>query len=185
MNIPSKIKFIIKIIDNINNNDIITFKQFELFENNEMDVELIEEYNNSNDNNKFFDLFMSKINYNFNKADYFILDLKDIKNVFGSLVSKKYEISQRAIEDTKMAGGYFFDENMNAKFVKGYTTDDDDDELEEDESESSETESVEESKKEQKRLAEERQKREEKKTEAEKETAKDDTQKTSSEEKKK
>ena len=81
MNIPSKIKFIIKIIDNINNNDIITFKQFELFENNEMDVELIEEYNNSNDNNKFFDLFMSKINYNFNKADYFILDLKDIKNV--------------------------------------------------------------------------------------------------------
>ena len=44
--------------------------------------------------------------------------LKDVKNVFGSLVSKKYEISQRAIEDTKMAGGYFFDENMNAKFEK-------------------------------------------------------------------
>ena len=74
--------------------------------------------------------------------------LNDVKNVFGSLVSKKYEISQRAIEDTKMAGGYFFDENMNAKFVNGYTTDED--ALEEDENESSETESVEEKKEEKK-----------------------------------
>jgi hypothetical protein len=80
MDIPSKIKFIIKIIDD-KNNDIISCKQFELFVKNEMDIK-VEEDNDDNNKNKFQELFLDKINYNFNLSDYFILDLKEIKNIF-------------------------------------------------------------------------------------------------------
>ena len=79
MDIPSKIKFIINIIDD-KNNDIISCKQFELFVKNEMDIK-VEEDNDDNDKNKFQELFLDKINYNFNLSDYLILDLKEIKNI--------------------------------------------------------------------------------------------------------
>lgn len=74
-NSASKIKFVIKIIDD-SNNEVISYKNFELFEKNEMDFEL----EDSNDE-KIQSLFLNKINYNFKKTDYFIIDLKEIKKL--------------------------------------------------------------------------------------------------------
>ena len=74
-NSDSKIKFIIKIIDD-DNNEVISYKNFELFERNEMDFELEE-----NNDEKTQNLFLNKINYNFNKTDYLIIDLKEIKKL--------------------------------------------------------------------------------------------------------
>jgi len=74
-NSPSKIKFVIKIIDD-DNNEVISYKNFELFEKNEMEFEL-----EDNNEEKTQNLFLSKINYNFNKTNYFIIDLKEIKKL--------------------------------------------------------------------------------------------------------
>ena len=112
LDIPSKIKFNIKILNN-DNDQIISKKSFELFEINEMEVEQqiiantkIEEFNSENndkynDNNYFFErkikylskLKLDTINYNFEQTDYFLFDLsitKDFKfskyNVFSSFL---------------------------------------------------------------------------------------------------
>ena len=74
-NSASKIKFIIKIIDE-DNNEVISYKNFELFEKNEMDFKL-----EDNNDEKAQNLFLNKINYNFKKTDYFIIDLKEIKKL--------------------------------------------------------------------------------------------------------
>ena len=80
MDIPCKINFIIKIIDEISN-EIISSKIFDLFENNEIDIEAIED-NKNNANSKeeknIQKLFINKINYNFNKSQFFIIDLKEM-----------------------------------------------------------------------------------------------------------
>ena len=73
-NIISKIKFVIKIIDD-KTKDIISSKSFDLFEKNELDVSKIEEGNKETENN----ISLNKLNYNFNKSDYFIIDLKEFK----------------------------------------------------------------------------------------------------------
>lgn len=73
-NIISKIKFVIKIIDD-KTKDIISSKSFDLFEKNELDVSKIEEGNKEAENN----ISLNKFNYNFNKSDYFIIDLKEFK----------------------------------------------------------------------------------------------------------
>ena len=75
--IISKIKFIIKIIDD-KTNDIISCKIFELFEKNELDISIIEGENDKNDNN----ISLNNLNYDFNKSDYFIIDLKEFKFLF-------------------------------------------------------------------------------------------------------
>ena len=75
IDIPSKIKFKIKIIDDITN-EVISSKNFDLFEKNEIDISQIEEKENIND------IFFNKINYNFNKSNYLIIDLKELKNIF-------------------------------------------------------------------------------------------------------
>ena len=77
MDCPSKIIFKIKII-NDNNNEVIACKCFELFEKNEMDIEPVEEYNIEK---SMENIFIDKINYNFNKTNYFIIDLKEIKAI--------------------------------------------------------------------------------------------------------
>ena len=77
MDIPSKIKFIINIIDE-KTNDIISRKVFELYEDNEIEIEDIEEKNTSKDKEN---ILLKKINYNYNKSDFFILDLKEIKQL--------------------------------------------------------------------------------------------------------
>ena len=91
--IPSRIKFIIKIIND--NNEVISSKNFELFESNEIDIEEIENENNDKNKKKYQDLFINKINYNFSNSNYFIIDLKEIRNLlieYQSIYSFLYKI---------------------------------------------------------------------------------------------
>ena len=71
--IPSKIKFIIKILNDYDE-EIISMKSFELFEINEMEIEqnLI---NGKNEEKEIDFFFQNKINYNFLRTDYFLLDM--------------------------------------------------------------------------------------------------------------
>ena len=73
-NIISKIKFVIKIIDD-KTKDIISSKSFDLFEKNELDVSKIDDGKKETENN----ISLNRLNYNFNKSDYFIIDLKEFK----------------------------------------------------------------------------------------------------------
>ena len=83
--IPSKIKFIINIL-NDNDDKIIYMKSFELFEINEIELEQININNDVNDDNLPFKnkddsfLYIDKLNYNFIKTDYFLFDLGIIKD---------------------------------------------------------------------------------------------------------
>ena len=86
LDIPSKIKFIIKII-NDNDDEIISMKSFELFEINEIEIEQNqinikgEESENDSTRNKYNFIFnIDKINYNFMNNNYFLLDLSIIKD---------------------------------------------------------------------------------------------------------
>ena len=94
LDIPSKINFIIKILNDDNDN-IISTKSFELFEMNEIDVEQTMEQikteinddeenfneleNNSNNDTKNFSV--EKINYNFKGTDYFLIDFQTLKQL--------------------------------------------------------------------------------------------------------
>ena len=134
LDIPSKIKFNIKILNN-DDDQIISKKSFELFEMNEMEVEeqIIannknEEISSENDyknseNNYFYEskikylskLKLDKINYNFEQTNYFLFDMSITKdfnlskyNVFSSFlldIIKKYR-------DIKII--LIIDENINA-----------------------------------------------------------------------
>jgi hypothetical protein len=99
LDLPSKIKFIIKILNN-DNDDIISMKTFELFEINEIEVDqnVVNEkgdtgsmesrgeesdpelfFANLNQKNNYYNyksvLSIDKINYNFGDSDYFLFDL--------------------------------------------------------------------------------------------------------------
>ena len=54
----------------------------------------------------------------------------DVKNVFGSISGKKYDIQDRAYEEMKMAGGYFQDKDGSLEF---YRVDEKSDQAEEEE----------------------------------------------------
>ena len=81
LDIPSKIKFTIKILNN-DNDEIISMKSFELFEINEIEVEqnLININNEDSEgvllhNNKYGHILnIDKINYNFMETNYFLFD---------------------------------------------------------------------------------------------------------------
>ena len=135
LDIPSKIKFNIKILNN-DDDQIISKKSFELFEINEMEVEdqiiaannKIEEFNNeNNDKNSekiyFYEnkikylskLKLDKINYNFEQTNYFLFDLSitnDFKlskyNVFSSFLLDIIKKNR----DIKII--LIIDENINA-----------------------------------------------------------------------
>ena len=90
--IPSSIKFIIKIYKD-NSNEIIKIKEFQLFEMNDNEIEINDNINNNKrENNLLLNSSRSKIkknifneiNYNFSVSDYFILDL----NILNSLLMK-------------------------------------------------------------------------------------------------
>ena len=69
INKSSKIKFIIKILDD-NTNDIISKKEFNLVgENNDIEYDIFF--------NEYFDFY--KLDYNFSKNDFFLIDLDSIK----------------------------------------------------------------------------------------------------------
>ena len=109
LDVPSKIKFIIKILNNIDD-QIISMKSFELFEINDLEVQqnLVKSENADmksvknnveNNNNLFIEynnnyipiLNMDKIIYNFDKTDYFLLDMNTIKD-FKLLKNKDFSI---------------------------------------------------------------------------------------------
>jgi len=116
LDIPSKIKFNIKILNN-DDDQVISSKSFELFEINEMEVEqqIINDTKNeefsSENNDKFSENFfyehkkknmpkldLDKINYNFEQTNYFLFDLsitKDFK------LSKCDELSSFLLEIIK------------------------------------------------------------------------------------
>ena len=86
LDIPSKIKFIIKIL-NDNDDEIISMKSFELFEMNEIEFEQnkINIKDEDSENNSFYKnsihiLDIDKINYNFINTNYFLLDMSIIKD---------------------------------------------------------------------------------------------------------
>ena len=109
LDIPSKIKFTIKILNNMDD-QIISMKSFELFEINDLEVKpyLLKaknidinsvKKNAETNNNLFFEynnnyipvLNMDKINYNFEKTDFFLLDMNTIKD-FKLLNNKDFSI---------------------------------------------------------------------------------------------
>ena len=109
-NSDSKIKFIIKIIDDYNN-EVISYKNFELFERNEMDFELEE-----NNDEKTQNLFLNKINYNFNKTDYLIIDLKEIKKLlidYNSIYNFLFKIVNKYSSLTIIL---IIDDNINEQY---------------------------------------------------------------------
>ena len=86
LDIPSKIKFIIKIL-NDEDDEIISMKSFDLFEINEMEIEqkLINTIDDKEDNiffQKTYNPILSfeKINYNFIQTNYFLFDLSLIRD---------------------------------------------------------------------------------------------------------
>ena len=109
-NSDSKIKFIIKIIDDYNN-EVISYKNFELFERNEMDFELEE-----NNDEKTQNLFLNKIDYNFNKTDYLIIDLKEIKKLlidYNSIYNFLFKIVNKYSSLTIIL---IIDDNINEQY---------------------------------------------------------------------
>ena len=109
LDIPSKIKFTIKILNDMDD-QIISMKSFELFEINDLEIKsnLIKANNSDKNsiknnvetnNNLFFEnnnnyipvLNMDKIIYNFEKTDFFLLDMNTIKD-FKLLNNKDFSI---------------------------------------------------------------------------------------------
>ena len=80
----SKINFIIKIIDDIYENIKLT-KKIEIICNNHNSLNK-NDYD-SDENNDFEKSFLKQLNYNFNKIDFFIVDLKQIRKI---LMKPKY-----------------------------------------------------------------------------------------------
>ena len=107
LDIPSKIKFTIKILNDMDD-QIISMKSFELFEINDLEIKpnLMKAKNSDmnsiknnveTNNNLFFEnnyipvLNMDKIIYNFEKTDFFLLDMNTIKD-FKLLNNKDFSI---------------------------------------------------------------------------------------------
>ena len=74
INKSSKIKLIIKILDDENNGEIISKKEFNLVEETDND-------DNENDifDNQYFEAY--KLNYDFSKSNYFFIDIDSIKSL--------------------------------------------------------------------------------------------------------
>ena len=82
--IPSSIKFIIKIFKD-NSNEILHIKKFELFEMNDIEIN-VNEIDNKIINKNILNSELKKnifkeINYNYSKTDFFIIDLEAINNI--------------------------------------------------------------------------------------------------------
>jgi hypothetical protein len=85
MDIPSKITFVIKILDD-NTDEIISKKSFELFEINEIDSKQImikmDILNSDKSDIKYNNILnLENINYNFENTNYFLMDLGSIKEL--------------------------------------------------------------------------------------------------------
>jgi len=82
--IPSSIKFIIKIFKD-NSNEILHIKEFQLFEMNDIEINVNEidkqNINKNILNSKLKINIFKEINYNYSKSDYFIIDLDSINDI--------------------------------------------------------------------------------------------------------
>ena len=84
LDVPSKIKFNIKIIDD-ETKEIISYKYFELFEMNDLEIDLNNKDNISSDSygdkyhKKNKSNYNIKMEYTFDKTDYFLIDLFSYK----------------------------------------------------------------------------------------------------------
>ena len=74
----SKVNFVIKIVDDIYDKIKIT-KKFEIIGNSGISSE--KSVYSSEDNEDFEKLFLNQFNYNFNRIDYFLIDLKQIRKI--------------------------------------------------------------------------------------------------------
>ena len=88
LDVPSKIKFNIKIIED-ETKEIISYKYFELFEMNDLEIDLNNKDNISSDSNgdkyhkKNKSNYNIKMEYTFDKTDYFLIDLFSYKELIG------------------------------------------------------------------------------------------------------
>ena len=74
----SKVNFVIKIVDDIYDKIKLT-KKFEIIGNSGISSE--KSVYSSEDNEDFEKLFLNQFNYNFNRIDYFLIDLKQIRKI--------------------------------------------------------------------------------------------------------
>ena len=74
----SKVNFVIKIVDDIYDKIKLT-KKFEIIGNGGISSE--KSVYSSEDNEDFEKLFLNQFNYNFNRIDYFLIDLKQIRKI--------------------------------------------------------------------------------------------------------
>ena len=74
----SKVNFVIKIVDDIHDKIKLT-KKFEIIGNSGISSE--KSVYSSEDNEDFEKLFLNQFNYNFNRIDYFLIDLKQIRKI--------------------------------------------------------------------------------------------------------
>ena len=74
----SKVNFVIKIVDDIYDTIKLT-KKFEIIGNSGISSE--KSVYSSEDNEDFEKLFLNQFNYNFNRIDYFLIDLKQIRKI--------------------------------------------------------------------------------------------------------
>ena len=91
INTEVKIKLIIKIL-NDENNEVISLKEFDLIEKNDIDDD-----DNLNNKGEFFDL--SKLNYNFNKTDYLLIDYNVLKLLKFSNDEDIFQILRNILEE--------------------------------------------------------------------------------------
>ena len=74
----SKVNFVVKIVDDIHDKIKLT-KKFEIIGNSGISSE--KSVYSSEDNEDFEKLFLNQFNYNFNRIDYFLIDLKQIRKI--------------------------------------------------------------------------------------------------------
>jgi hypothetical protein len=104
IDIPSKIIFYIKIVDD-KTNEVINYKYFDLFEINEMDIDLSGSQINKNESGKNL-IYNSiknrlKVNYYFSNCNYFLIDLLSFKQILWKNKFNMLDVIHEVINNNK------------------------------------------------------------------------------------
>ena len=104
IDIPSKIIFYIKIVDD-KTNEVINYKYFDLFEINEMDIDLSGSQINKNesDKNLIYNSIKNrlKVNYYFSNCNYFLIDLLSFKQILWKNKFNMLDVIHEVINNNK------------------------------------------------------------------------------------